>query len=144
MNSTMVRKTPRSSHSPQYASWLRTLVAKMARYLSSVAAAPPGCRNVANGAGWRTDYPWGERHLLLRLSEITKTRVSWVAKDIPHSWLVRLTDPALFQCSYVMASDVGTIELSPAEAAGLRQYLEKGGFLWVDDGCPRADRKSVV
>ena len=90
-------------------------------------------RREANGAGWRTDYPWGERHLLLRLSEITKTRVSWVAKDIPHSWLVRLTDPALFQCSYVMASDVGTIELSPAEAAGLRQYLEKGGFLWVDD-----------
>lgn len=90
-------------------------------------------RREANGAGWRTDYPWGERHLLLRLSELTKTRVSWLSKGVPHSWLVRLTDDALFQCPYVMASDVGTIGLTPAEAAGLRLYLEKGGFLWVDD-----------
>ncbi len=90
-------------------------------------------RREANGAGWRTDYPWGERHLLLRLSELTKTRVSWLSKDVPHSWLVRLTDDALFQCPYVMASDVGTIGLTPTEAAGLRLYLLKGGFLWVDD-----------
>lgn len=90
-------------------------------------------RREANGAGWRTDYPWGERHLMLRLSELTKTRVSFLSSAIPHSWLVRLTDPALFDCSYLMASDVGTIGLSPEEAAGLRLYLEKGGFLWVDD-----------
>ena len=90
-------------------------------------------RREANGAGWRTDYPWGERHLMMRLSEITKTRVSKLATDTPHSWLVRLTDDALFDCSFLMASDVGTIGLSPEEALGLRLYLEKGGFLWVDD-----------
>jgi hypothetical protein len=32
-----------------------------------------------------------------------------------------------------MASDVGTIGMTADEAAGLRLYLEKGGFLWVDD-----------
>jgi hypothetical protein len=90
-------------------------------------------RREANGAGWRTDYPWGERHLMMRLSEITKTRVSKLTGDTPHSWLVRLTDEALFDCSFLMASDVGTIGLSPGEALGLRLYLEKGGFLWVDD-----------
>ncbi len=90
-------------------------------------------RREANGAGWRTDYPWGERHLLLRLSELTKTRVSLESKNVPHSWLVRLTDDALFRCSYLMASDVGTIGLTPEEAGRLRLYLEKGGFLWVDD-----------
>lgn len=90
-------------------------------------------RREANGAGWRTDYPWGERHLLLRLSELTKTRVSWLSADTPHSWLVRLTDDALFDCSFLMASDVGTIGLSAEEALRLRLYLEKGGFLWVDD-----------
>jgi hypothetical protein len=89
-------------------------------------------RREAGGAGWRTDYPWGERHLLMRLSELTKTRVSR-QNDIPHSWLVRLTDDALFGCPYLMASDVGTIGLTDAEAARLRLYLEKGGFLWVDD-----------
>ena len=32
-----------------------------------------------------------------------------------------------------MASDVGTMGLSAAEADRLRDYLLKGGFLWVDD-----------
>jgi len=69
-------------------------------------------RREANGAGWRTDYPWGERHLMTRLSELTKTRVSLLTADTPHSYLVRLTDDALFDCSFLMASDVGTIGLS--------------------------------
>jgi len=90
-------------------------------------------RREANGAGWRTDYPWGERHLMLRLSELTRTRVSWQAPTIPHAWLVRLTDEELFNCPYLVASDVGTIGLSMEEAERLREYLEKGGFLWVDD-----------
>jgi hypothetical protein len=46
---------------------------------------------------------------------------------------VRLTDDALFGCPYLMASDVGTIGLTDMEAARLRLYLEKGGFMWVDD-----------
>jgi hypothetical protein len=90
-------------------------------------------RREANGSGWRTDYPWAQRNLLIRLSEITKTRVSWLEPGMPHVWLVRLTDPALFQCGFLMASDVGTIGLTAAEAQALRLYLQKGGFLWVDD-----------
>jgi hypothetical protein len=90
-------------------------------------------RREPSGAGWRTDYPWGERHLLMRLSELTKTRISRLSPKVPHAWLVRLTDDALFGCPYVMASDMGTIGLSDAEAARLRLYLEKGGFLWADD-----------
>jgi Domain of unknown function (DUF4159) len=90
-------------------------------------------RRESNGSGWRTDYPWAQRNLLIRLSELTKTRVSWQKPGIPHVWLVRLTDPALFECAYLMASDVGTIGLSQEEVDGLRLYLKKGGFLWVDD-----------
>ena len=90
-------------------------------------------RREANGAGWRTDYPWGQRHLLIRLSELTKARVSWLAPHVPHVWLVSLMDDALFGCPFLMASDMGTIGLSEMEAARLRRYLEKGGFLWVDD-----------
>jgi hypothetical protein len=96
-------------------------------------------RREANGSGWRTDYPWGQRNLLIRLSEMTKTRVSrqeqgeGQGRGVPHVWLVRLTDPALFECSYLMASDVGTIGLSDEEATALGLYLQKGGFLWVDD-----------
>ncbi len=90
-------------------------------------------RRESNGAGWRTDYPWGERHLSIRLSELTRTRISRLSPEVPHAWLVRLTDDELFQCPMLMASDVGTIGLSQNEADRLRLYLEKGGFLWVDD-----------
>ena len=54
-------------------------------------------RREAGGAGWRTDYPWGERHLLSRMSELTRTRVSWLQPAVPHSWLVKLTDDAELQ-----------------------------------------------
>lgn len=90
-------------------------------------------RRESNGSGWRTDYPWAQRNLLIRMSELTKTRVSWLETGAPHVYLVRLTDPALFKCAYVMASDVGTIGLSQSEADSLGAYLRKGGFLWVDD-----------
>jgi hypothetical protein len=91
-------------------------------------------RREANGAGWRTDYPWGQRHLLIRASELTKTRVSWLRPGVaPHVWLVQLTHDALFECPFLMASDAGTIGLSDLEAERLGLYLQKGGFLWVDD-----------
>jgi hypothetical protein len=90
-------------------------------------------RREANGSGWRTDYPWAQRNLLIRLSELTRTRISLLEAGVPHVYLVRLSDPALFECPYVMASDVGTIGLSDEEVDGLRLYLKKGGFLWVDD-----------
>ena len=103
------------------------------RYLAGCHMFYTSVRREDNGAGWRTDYPWAQRNLLLRLSELTKTGVSWRTPGVAHVYLVRLTDPALFECPYVMASDVGTIGLSAEEADNLRRYLEKGGLLWVDD-----------
>lgn len=85
------------------------------------------------GIGWMTDYPYAERNLMIRLSELTKTRISLDDRKDPNSWVVRATDPQLFNCPYLVASDVGTIGLSPPEAVKLRDYLLKGGFLWVDD-----------
>ena len=46
---------------------------------------------------------------------------------------VRLTDDALFKCPYLHMEDVGTMALSDEEVRKLREYLLKGGFLWVDD-----------
>ena len=90
-------------------------------------------RREPNGGGWRTDYPYGEINLMTRLSELTKTPVSVNAAKRPLQWVVRLTDDALFNCPYTVASDVGTMGLTQEEANRLRLYLEKGGFLWVDD-----------
>jgi hypothetical protein len=85
------------------------------------------------GMGWTTDYPYADINLMTRLSELTKTPVSRDATGQPNHWVVRLTDDALFNCPFTMASDAGTIGLTPPERDRLREYLLKGGFLWVDD-----------
>ena len=90
-------------------------------------------RREAMGIGWLTDYPYAAVNLMTRASELTKIPVSWDANHNPHPWVVRLTDAALFDCPVIVASDVGTMGISDAEAARLREYLLKGGFLWVDD-----------
>ena len=85
------------------------------------------------GVGWSTDYPFGEINLLIRLSDLTRVRVSRDKRNDVNYWVVQLTDDQLFQCPLLLGSDVGTAVLSNAEVQRLRQYLLKGGFLWVDD-----------
>jgi hypothetical protein len=83
--------------------------------------------------GWRTDYPLGDRNLSIRFGELTKTRVSTARDGSRNHYLVRITDDQLFQCPFIIAGDVGSITISPAEAERLRAYFLKGGFLWTDD-----------
>jgi hypothetical protein len=90
-------------------------------------------RYEANGMGWSTDYPYAGINLMTRVSELTKTPVSRDANGDPNYWVVTLADDALFRCPFTMATDVGTLQFSPEEASRLREYLLKGGFLWVDD-----------
>lgn len=90
-------------------------------------------RSEPSGIGWSTDYPYAGINFMIRLSELTKTSVSMDADGEPNHFVVRLTDDALFECPFTMATDVGTVGLSQQEAERLREYLLKGGFLWVDD-----------
>jgi hypothetical protein len=39
----------------------------------------------------------------------------------------------MFNCPFIMMTEVGAIDLSDREIASLREYLLKGGFLWADD-----------
>ena len=90
-------------------------------------------RSEPSGVGWSTDYPFGEINMLIRLSDLTKVRVSRDPRGDVNYWVVRLTDDQLFQCPLLIGSDVGTVAMSNAEVQRLRDYLLKGGFLWVDD-----------
>ena len=85
------------------------------------------------GTGWTTDYPDGDRNLPLRLSQLTKTDIAKNEAGDPFHAVVSPGEPQLFQCPFVFASDVGTLEFSSDEVQALRNYLLKGGFLWVDD-----------
>jgi hypothetical protein len=93
-----------------------------------VAQAPDG-----DGGGWYVDYPRADVNLSIRLSELTKTRITTDASGEPEHVVIALTDPALFDCPFVMLTEPGGAYISPPEAVKLREYLEKGGFLWADD-----------
>ena len=86
-----------------------------------------------DGGGWYVDYPRADVNLSIRLSELTKTRVSTDASGEPDHIVIALTDPALFECPFIMMTEVGAAYISPQEAVKLREYLQKGGFLWADD-----------
>ena len=45
----------------------------------------------------------------------------------------RLTDAAIDRCPFIMMTEPGGAFLSDEEAAHLRDYLLRGGFLWADD-----------
>ena len=91
-------------------------------------------RRQERGMGWGTDYPYADINFSIRFGELTKTRVGQQdGEGGPNHLVVRPTDPELFQCPFVIASDPGSAGFSAADAAGLRTYLLKGGFLWVDD-----------
>jgi hypothetical protein len=89
--------------------------------------------NDGDGGNWSVDYPRADVNLSIRLSELTRTRISRDSSGEPNHVLLRLTDDLLFQCPFIMMTEVGSTYFSPAEAARLREYLSKGGFLWADD-----------
>jgi hypothetical protein len=85
------------------------------------------------GGGWMVDYPRADINLSIRLSELTKTPISLQPSGEPNHLVLRLTDPELFQCPFIMMTEVGRTYFEPDEAERLRTYLLKGGFLWADD-----------
>jgi hypothetical protein len=89
-------------------------------------------RGEAGGQGWSTDYSAAEANYMYRLEEMTHARVTRQNGDFAFT-AVRANDPGIYECPFLFASDVGTAGFSPTEAAMLRDYLLKGGFLWVDD-----------
>jgi hypothetical protein len=91
-----------------------------------------GSRN-GSGGSWTTDFPRADINVSIRLSELTRTNVSFTSRGQPNHLVIRLTDETLFQCPFLLMSAPGSAFFSDAEAAQLRLYLQKGGFLWVDD-----------
>jgi hypothetical protein len=83
--------------------------------------------------GWRTDYPGADNNFSVRLRELTRIHVKLDATGQPHHVVVPLTDPLLFRCPLLFMEDIETAQFTAEEVDGLRAFLLKGGFLWVDD-----------
>jgi hypothetical protein len=79
------------------------------------------------GARWAVDYPKADLQFLTALR-----RLSIVDAYERDNALV-LDDPELRRFPFLYILEVGSMSLSDAEARGLREYLQAGGFLVVDD-----------
>jgi len=86
-----------------------------------------------SGSGWSTDYPGADYNFSVRLAELTKVPVKFDAYGNPVHVVVSMSDPLLYHCPMLFMTHFGELGLSGEEATQLRDYFEKGGFLWVDD-----------
>jgi hypothetical protein len=87
----------------------------------------------SGGQGWTTDYPLAEENLMFRAEELTTIGMAKHENGKFAYSIVFATSTDLYRCPFLFASDVGTMGLGDDEIAALQQYLDKGGFIWVDD-----------
>jgi hypothetical protein len=76
---------------------------------------------------WAIDYPEAEFHLTNGLSRLTSADVA------PDSIHLRLTDPEIFDYPWLFIQQVGHWRLGREEIAALREYVQRGGFVVLDD-----------
>ena len=80
------------------------------------------------GGAWRVDYPEAD-------TNFTEGIHSWASTNLLLAQPVQLkpTDPHLFDYPFSYIVEPGHMELSDTDAAALREYLLRGGFLFLDD-----------
>ena len=79
--------------------------------------------------GWMTDYPKADEQFIMGLRNWCRS--SLAISDDPTT--VAPDDKELFQYPFIYIVEPGYMELSPEDAAHLREYLLRGGFLMLDD-----------
>jgi hypothetical protein len=78
--------------------------------------------------GWRHDYPTAEQHILQIMKEATSIDTDRMSYQV-----VDLASPEIFEYPFGYVSHPGEIDPSDEEIENLRQYIERGGFLMLDD-----------
>lgn len=76
---------------------------------------------------WRIDWPEAEHHFTNGVRRFTAVEVA------PDSIHLTLIDDDIFDYPWLFAQQVGRWRLSDKEVSTLGEYLERGGFLIVDD-----------
>ncbi len=76
---------------------------------------------------WRADWPEAETHFNAGLTRLTRLDVA------PEGVLLRMNDDEVFDYPWLYVVEVGSMALAAEEAAMMREYLLRGGFMMVDD-----------
>ena len=79
--------------------------------------------------GWATDYPKADYQFIQGLRGWVKSMLTIANEPVA----VSLHDPNLYDYPFIYCVEPGRLELSEQDAAALREYLERGGFLLMDD-----------
>jgi hypothetical protein len=116
------RRVPEPSQEPPEAEF------HMARLAYLYNGGCAGSRGRCN-SWWAIDYPHAEAHFLPAVERMTRIEVA------PDSRSVLLTDDTVFDYPWLFLQQPGQGGWFPQgeELARLREYLERGGFLVVDD-----------
>ena len=77
---------------------------------------------------WSHDYPAGEQHFMKIVNEL-----STLEPHTDETNILTFDDPQLARYPIAYLCEPGGWELTDQEAAGLRAYIQKGGFVIVDD-----------
>jgi hypothetical protein len=80
------------------------------------------------GDGWAHDYPAAEQHINQIMGEATGLNVERMSYRI-----VEMGSPEIFQYPFSYISEAGEMRLTEQEVVNLREYLNRGGFIMVDD-----------
>ena len=78
--------------------------------------------------GWAHNYPEGEIHLNEFIGGVTKIDVDRMSFRI-----VNLGSDEVFRYPFALVSEPGEMELNPKEISNFREYVERGGFVLIDD-----------
>jgi Domain of unknown function (DUF4159) len=89
---------------------------------------PPEFGGFRRDVKWDHDYPRGDRHFPVIVSEISSIQARTTVSNI-----FTLDDPELMKFPIAYLCEAGYWHPTDAEAAGLRNYLLKGGFVIFDD-----------
>ncbi len=84
------------------------------------------------GRSWTTDAPEAEYHLSQGIRRLTRINTIDPEKEEP-VYPIQTTDPDFFDHPFLYAVEVGRWYLDEQEAARIREYLDRGGFMMVDD-----------
>ena len=90
-------------------------------------------------SGWWDDYPASDYNFMERFEELTTVTISHWANGDPGFAQVTLQDPDLYKCPFLKMQNAADAELNTSDTQKLRDYLLKGGFLWMDDNWTDSD-----
>ena len=91
------------------------------------------------GGAWATDFPEADDHFSVGIREWAGTNLN--VSSQPRQFEVM--DEGLFDFPLVYIVEPGYMELSDEEAARLREYVARGGFMFFDDFWGEAEWENV-